>query len=148
MRVGCYYAFKGRPRRSTPFRCRPKPLRRPRRARRSHWTARVRKQLEWAEGEPCSRSASQPWWPSWQASWPEASATADRSAGIQVLYHPVNTSAQPGNIVRLDIRKHPDPQLIAAKLAVRLRVDDAVGAQNPRDGRGVHTLEVDGGYHW
>ena len=44
----------------------------------------------------------------------------------------------------LDRREHPDPQLVAAELAVGLDVDDAVGAQRRGDRRGVdRVVEVD-----
>ena len=41
-------------------------------------------------------------------------------------------------------REHPDPQLVAAELAVGLDVDDAVGAQGRGQRRGVdRVVEVD-----
>ena len=48
------------------------------------------------------------------------------------------------DVLRVDGRKHPHAQLVAPELAVRLGVDDAVGAQRRRDRRGVDALvEVD-----
>ena len=44
----------------------------------------------------------------------------------------------------LDRREHPDPQLVAAELAVGLDVDDAVGAQGRGERGGVdRVVEVD-----
>jgi len=43
----------------------------------------------------------------------------------------VDASRKGGHVIRLDGREHGDPQLVAPQLSVRLRVDDAIGAQHP-----------------
>jgi predicted metal-dependent phosphotriesterase family hydrolase len=48
------------------------------------------------------------------------------------------------HVVGLDRDERRDAQLVAAELAVRLGVDDVVGAQARRHGRGIHAVvEVD-----
>ena len=57
---------------------------------------------------------------------------------------PVDARGQRADVLALDRREHPDAQLVAPELAVRLDVDDAVGAQRRGDRGGVHALvEVD-----
>ena len=52
------------------------------------------------------------------------------------------------DVVGLDRREHRDAELVAAELAVRLGVDDAVGAQRLRRSASASTaVEVDGGGH-
>src|SRR5690606_20374613 len=62
----------------------------------------------------------------------------------------VDRADQLPDVVGLDGHEGRDAQLIAAELAVRLGVGDAVGAQSLRDGRGVHAVgvvrRVDGGW--
>ena len=49
----------------------------------------------------------------------------------------VDASRKGGHVIRLDGREHGDPQLVAPQLSVRLRVDDAIGAQHPGHEGGV-----------
>ena len=61
---------------------------------------------------------------------------------------PVDAGREGLDVRRLDGREHADAQLVAAELAVRLGVDDAVGAQRPGDRRGVDVVgEVDRADH-
>src|SRR6201986_2431082 len=67
---------------------------------------------------------------------------------VDVLDHPVDAPGQRLDVVRLDRREHPDPQLVAAELAVGLGVDDPVGAQRLGDRRRVDVVvEVDRSDH-
>src|ERR1700743_2240145 len=50
---------------------------------------------------------------------------------VDVLDNPVDAPGQRLDVVRLDRREHPDPQLVAAELAVRLGVAEAVAADAP-----------------
>ena len=57
---------------------------------------------------------------------------------------PVDAGGERLDVGGLDRREHPDPQLVAAQLAVGLDVDDAVGAQRRRQRGGVdRVVEVD-----
>ena len=63
---------------------------------------------------------------------------------LDVLDHPVDAGGERLDVGRLDRREHPDPQLVAAQLAVGLDVDDPVGAQGRGEGGGVdRVVEVD-----
>ena len=55
------------------------------------------------------------------------------------LHHVVDTGGEGGDVVGLDGGEHAHPELVAAELAVRIGVDDAVGPQGP-----VHRGVVDG----
>src|SRR6476661_5011310 len=62
--------------------------------------------------------------------------------------HVVDRLRQLRDVLRVDGREHRDAQLVAAELAVRLDVDDAVGAQRAGDRCGVdRVVEVDGADH-
>ena len=64
---------------------------------------------------------------------------------VAVVQNPVDSASQTTDVLRVDGREHTDAQLVAAQLAVRLDVEDAVGAQNLGDLCGVDVvLEVDG----
>src|ERR1700761_8892046 len=57
---------------------------------------------------------------------------------VGVRDDPVDAHRQRLDVVRLHRREHPDPQLVAAELAVRLGVHDAGGAQRLWHRRRVH----------
>jgi hypothetical protein len=63
---------------------------------------------------------------------------------VGVLQDPVDARAQSLDVGWIDRGEHADPQLVAAQLAVRLDVDDAVCPQRGCEGRGVDLIsEVD-----
>ena len=62
---------------------------------------------------------------------------AAHSPRVPVLDHPVDAGGERLDVGGLDRREHPDPQLVAPELAVRLGVDDAVGAKRRGDRGGV-----------
>ena len=77
----------------------------------------------------------------------EASRKAEvaQARSGQGRHHVVDAARQRGHVVGVDGREHRDAQLVAAELAVRLGVDDPVGAQRLGDGGGVdRVVEVDG----
>ena len=65
----------------------------------------------------------------------------------QRFHDVVDAAGEGGDVVGVDRREQRDAELVAAELAVALGVDDAVVAQDARDGEGVgHRLvDVDGG---
>ena len=70
------------------------------------------------------------------------------TGSAEVLDDPLDAAGQGGDVVRLDGGEHADAQLVAAQLAVRLDIDDVVGAQRLRDLGGIHLfVEVDGADH-
>ena len=67
---------------------------------------------------------------------------AARSCGLR--HDPVDARGQRLDVGRFDRREHADAQLVAAELAVRLDVDDAVGPQRLGDRGGIDVVgEVD-----
>src|SRR6185295_20419844 len=63
---------------------------------------------------------------------------------VHVGDDPVDAGGERLDVVGVDRREHPDPQLVAAELAVGLDVDDPVGAQRGGQGGGVdRVVEVD-----
>ena len=66
-------------------------------------------------------------------------------ASAELAHDVVDAGGERLDVGRVDGREHRDAQLVAAELAVRLGVDDAVGAQHLRQLRRVDALgEVDG----
>ena len=73
---------------------------------------------------------------------------SDAEATSQFGHDEIDALEQCRDIVRLDRHEGGDAQLVAAQLAVRLGVDDAVGAEHLGDGCGVdRVVEVDRGDH-
>src|SRR4051794_38259691 len=106
-----------------------------------HLTQSVRK----ASAAPplCSTSST-----NWARFMPECripcSGCRAKWSGLEVVGDPVDAAGQRLDVIRVDRREHRDPQLVAAELAVGLRVHDSVGAQHLRDRRCVDGLgEID-----
>src|SRR6266702_3976633 len=74
-----------------------------------------------------------------------AAGAATRLRGLlQALDDVVDAGGQRLHVGRVHRGEHADPQLVAAQLAVRLRVHDPVRPQHRRERRGVHlVIEVD-----
>src|SRR6266545_3081033 len=74
-----------------------------------------------------------------------AAGAATRLPGLlQALDDVVDAGGQRLHVGRVHRGEHADPQLVAAQLAVRLRVHDPVRPQHRRERRGVHlVIEVD-----
>ena len=73
---------------------------------------------------------------------PSGGASSGHPLGV--LDHPVDAGGERLDVGGLDRREHPDPQLVAAQLAIGLGVDDPVLAQDRGEGGGVdRVVEVD-----
>src|SRR5687767_3640066 len=72
------------------------------------------------------------------AAAPHRSTSSSTGSAVQALDDDVDATGQALDIVGIDRREHADAQLVAAELAVAVRVDDAIGAQ-----RGVDRRRVD-----
>src|SRR5262249_39987549 len=72
-----------------------------------------------------------------------ASPRARRASTREALGDVVDRAGEHGDVVGLDRGEQADAQLVAAKLAVGLDVDDPVRSQRRRDLRRVDAVEVD-----
>ncbi len=141
----------GRPRRAAPRRAWSPSGSGSRRTRRSARPAPRATSRSRASTSKCSRSSSMPESPIFSATstrgrvpsgWVPSPPARWRSQ--PALQHPVDAGGQRPHVGRVGGGEHRDPQLVAPELAVRLDVDDPVGAQRRRQIRGVDlVVEVD-----